>query len=377
MQLNKIIAGALLLFPGIAFGQKAYTLQGEISGMKGPAVLYVRDGKENIDTVKIRKNGRFILKGQVTEPKLLQLLLVDKGREKISGKADTGDYSLFVLEPGLLKIAGKDSIKYVMVNSPLNDERRAILEKAESRLDNKKKLEEAYQKALAGKQRADIGMARQSLEFEKQKLTAILLTDELEYVRTHPASYLSVWMLEKHALSEDFLVLQDLYVQFSPEMKNSTAGKNIHQRIEQRRFIEIGGIPPDFQQADTTGKMVSLYSFRGKYVLIDFWASWCGPCRKENPNVLDAYEAFKDKGLEILGVSLDEAKQKKDWIKAIDFDGLQWTQVCDFGGFNNKAAQLFNIRSIPQNVLLDPEGKVIAKNLRGKALKETLSKFIK
>lgn len=159
--------------------------------------------------------------------------------------------------------------------------------------------------------------------------------------------------------------------------KDRVAETQISKTLDQRSFIEIGDTPPDFKQAGRDGNMVNLYGFRGKYLLIDFWASWCGPCRKENPNVWAAYQAFKDKGFEILGVSLDEEKNKKDWIKAIDFDGLQWAQVCDFGGFNNEVAVMFNIKSIPQNVLIDPQGKIIAKNLRGKALQETLSKFIK
>ena len=132
---------------------------------------------------------------------------------------------------------------------------------------------------------------------------------------------------------------------------------------------------PDFTMADTSGKAVSLSSFKGKYLLVDFWASWCKPCRFENPNVVAAYNQYKDKNFTILGVSLDE--NKNAWLKAIEADGLTWTQVSDLKGWENSAAALYGVRSIPYNLLLDPNGNIIAENLRGKELTATLEKFLK
>lgn len=131
----------------------------------------------------------------------------------------------------------------------------------------------------------------------------------------------------------------------------------------------------NFTQNDTLGNAVSLASFKGKYVLLDFWASWCGPCRAENPNVVKAYNKYKDKGFTILSVSLDQPGKHQAWMDAIHKDGLTWTHVSDLKFWDNEVAKQYGIRAIPQNFLIDPEGKIIAKDLRGDELTKTLSEL--
>jgi peroxiredoxin len=170
----------------------------------------------------------------------------------------------------------------------------------------------------------------------------------------------------------DVVTLEKRFNGLDASVKKSEAGKQLEEFISEKKVGAIGTEALDFTQPDTTGSPVSLSSFRGKYVLVDFWASWCGPCRNENPNVVENFNKFKAKNFTILGVSLDRPGKKEAWVQAIHEDNLTWTHVSDLQFWNNAVAQLYHIQGIPQNILVDPEGKIVAKNLRGPALEAKL-----
>ena len=197
-----------------------------------------------------------------------------------------------------------------------------------------------------------------------------------DFAQRKPSSVIgAVALLRYMQASDDAEKTEQLYNTLTPEVKTHPIAPYIVSLITAAKSVPVGRLLEDFTQPDTAGVPVALSSLRGKFVLIDFWASWCGPCRRENPNLVNAFNRFKNKNFTVLGVSLD--KNKIPWIDAIKMDGLDWTQVSDLAWWNNAAAKQFGINSIPQNYLIDPEGKIVGMNLRGVALHKKLSKILK
>jgi thiol-disulfide isomerase/thioredoxin len=196
------------------------------------------------------------------------------------------------------------------------------------------------------------------------------------FVKKNTNSYISPLAIYRHSqITGDYVKQEYMYNLLSSPVKSSTIGAFIAQQIEQTKAAGYGKPIANFSQADTSGNEITLASFKGKYVLIDFWASWCGPCRAENPNVVRTFEKYKNKNFAVLGISLDKDRQK--WIDAIAADGLKWPHVSDLKFWSNAVAVQFGIQSIPQNFLLDPQGNLIGKNLRGSALEYKLMQVIK
>jgi peroxiredoxin len=193
------------------------------------------------------------------------------------------------------------------------------------------------------------------------------------YIREQPHSPLALTVLERYAgATIDPGKIMPLFESLSEEARNSAEGKAFRERIASVEKTAVGKEAMDFTQNDTAGVPVKLSSFRGKYVLLDFWASWCVPCRQENPNVVKAYDRYHPKGFEVLSVSLDKEGDKDKWLKAIHEDKLTWTHVSDLQFWNNAVAKAYGIMAVPQNFLIDPQGKIVAKDLRGEALEKKL-----
>ncbi len=374
--MKKALITALAVLPFAAMAQApTFTIKGKLGSIKAPAKAYLqyrKDGATITDSTVI-SDGAFVFKGTAGTAPIQAFLRLNKAG---NGLTKSRDGQQVYLEPGVIEVKNTaDSLRTaVITGTPTNVENRAYKTAM-------KPVNDIYE-SLTAKMKAATPAQRESAEY-KQEMEALdkkadELTDPInkKFVKAYPKSVISLNVLRTLAYGADYAEIAPLYASLSPSLKESEDGKKVGEQLAKMKNVALGAIAPDFAMADTSGTMVKLSSFRGKYLLVDLWASWCGPCRAENPNVVRTFNKYKDRNFTVLGVSLDQPGAKDKWLAAIHKDGLTWTHVSDLKFWNNEVAQMYGVQAIPQNFLLDPNGKVIAKNLRGDALDAKLAEVL-
>jgi peroxiredoxin len=342
----------------------SFTINGQLEKIKiGTIYLNIYEGDKTVKDSAIIEEGDFTFKGNVQSPFFATLTMPGK----------TNDYYTFYIEPTTINISGRgDSLKLLTTKgSKINDDGKLLKERMKYVTKwedtNSKIYEQAYKeknkRVMDSLDEVDFAVLN-----EKRKVVSA-------FVKEYPNSMRGAMaILENYGYYAEASDIEPLYNALSPEIKNSSKGIEIKKLIDTYGNVAIGKIAPDITQSTPDGEQLTLSSLHGKYVLVDFWASWCGPCRRENPNVVQAYNLFKDKGFTIFGVSYDTKKDK--WKKAIEDDKLNWHQVSDLQGWQNSTSDQYGIKAIPSNLLLDKDGKIIAKNIFGKKLTDKLSELM-
>lgn len=367
MTLSKGTALGLLLAASVsalawkqAAKQEAFTINGQVTGFKDSIVFLTWGTFDDtkIDSAKVT-DGKFSFQGKVEEPvqgmlfsrdyRLRLDLFVDKGTVDVNGPSDD------------LKVSGSKVVNdYAVFNRTIMNNRKWV----------NMIFTEAYNVKLAG----DTARAKM-METDGHKYYAYEYEIRKNYIKDHPSSPISARELLMYVNDKTLAECMPMYEALDATVKASLQGQELTRRMQLLNRIKSGNKALAFAQNSVDGKKITLDTYKGKYVLLEFWASWCGPCRAENPNLRKQVEIFGPKGFNVLGVSLDKARDP--WVKAIEHDGLTWTQVSDLKGWNNQIAVAYGVKAVPANFLIDPSGTIIAQDLRGEKLNEKLKEIFK
>ncbi len=313
-----------------------------------------------LDTLEIEANGDFTYAfDSINTPTFYELNLYGQRVVKLALYKENVNVKFNFADPKSLQIEGSQDSKEMLKLETL----------MESYQGEVNQLNEKYYEAMS-KNDADVIRQIQVDAMNLETQQVVKVKEMIESMGDSFASLAAIGLLNPQ---NDFPFIDALITRLNDNYPGTIAILQMKQQLDEMRALAVGQVAPDIVLPDPNGKTTKLSDLRGKYVLIDFWAAWCKPCRQENPNVVRLYNQYNSKGFEVFGVSLDRSRE--DWVKAIADDGLNWTQVSDLQYFNSAAAVLYQIQAIPATYLVDPDGKIIAKDLRGPSLESKLAEL--
>ena len=357
-----------------------YLIHGNAKGIYNGIRVYLKTfGPNNrpiaIDTAMVM-NEKFTLEGKVIEPEICQLYI----------NSVKGSLPIIVENREITIDVNKDALSSSKIQgSKTNEALSAYNAKIMGINEKRRTLNLAARQAA----QSDDNEKLKSINKELTDLNTEIMNSPNEFIKNNGDNYYSLFLMQNMLRRRNFdpQKLTDMYNGLDENLKNSNQGKEILAQVERvKKMLEaqentqIGKIAPEFSANTPDGKVLGLKDVKDKVTIIDFWAAWCGPCRRENPNLVKVYKKYHDKGLEIIGISLDGTMRQPDpskaWKKAIADDKLTWPQISNLKYFNGPIAQMYAIQAIPASFVLDADGKIVAKNLRGPALEAKISELL-
>lgn len=367
---------SFLVVPGFVIGQEGpFTIKGKFLKSQKPTKMYLAyklGDKWKMDTV-IVKNNSFQYEGSIDGPSLMHLR--KRVIHSIEEEIQKDDAFFFYITPGVTLLNIPAELKgSQVIGSGINEDYIVYSKNIASPISQLDNFRIAWNQLGEEKKRDTVYFKEQLAKYNE--LTSILNDSILSFIFQYPNSYFSLLGLNSLARELPTSEIAELFSRLSDSLKESPSGQPLALRVEKYHLTRIGAPAPEFAQADTEGNLVKLSDFRGKYVLIDFWASWCGPCRKENPNIVEAFNKYGGHRFTVLGISLDLPGKRSAWLKAIEKDNLAWTNLSDLQGWKNEVAILYGVKVVPQNFLIDPQGIIVGSNLKGEELHRILEQLL-